>query len=219
MHSLYQIISGPLLWLAFLLFIGGSLYRVGQLYWLARRKENFLFSYWNLKYSLRSVLRWLTPFATTTMRIHPVMTVVAFAFHICLLLVPIFLSAHIVLWDEGWNIQWWALPEPVAEGMTLVVIAACIFFLIRRLIRPEVRYLTTASDFILLAIVALPFITGYYCLHQWPGYAIAHLLHIFSGEVMLVAIPFTRLSHMILAVFTRTYTGSEFGALRHAEDW
>lgn len=219
MHSLYKILNGPMLWIAFILFIGGSLYRVGQLYWLAQQKEKFLFSYWNLKYSLRSLLRWMTPFATTSMRLHPVMTVAAFAFHICLLLVPLFLSAHIVLFDEAWNIQWWALPEPVAEAMTLVVIAACVFFLVRRLTQPEVRFLTTASDYVLLGIVAAPFITGLYCLYQWPGYAIAHLLHIFSGEVMLVAIPFTRLSHMVTAIFTRTYTGSEFGAIRHARDW
>ena len=43
--------------------------------------------------------------------------------------------------------------------------------------------------------------------------------HIVAGEVMLVAIPFTRLSHMIFAPFTRAYMGSEFGKIRHAADW
>lgn len=219
MHSIYQLLSGPMLWLAFILFIGGSLYRLGHLYALVLRKERFMLSYWDLKHGLLSVLRWLTPFGTTSMRLQPVLTAVAFVFHICLLLVPIFLSAHIVLWEEAWNIQWWSLPEPVAELMSLAVVAACVYFLVRRLKRPDVRYLTSASDYLLLAIVAAPFVTGLYCLYQWPGYAVAHLLHIFTGEVMLVAIPFTRLSHMILAVFTRSYTGSEFGAIRHARDY
>ncbi len=219
MHSLYQILSGPLLWLTFILFVGGSLYRLGQLFLLVRKKERFMLSYWNLNHSLRSLLRWSTPFATTSMRLNPVMTAVTFTFHISLLLVPLFLSSHIVLWEESWNVQWWALPEGVAEIMSLAVVAASVFFLVRRLIRKEVRYLTSASDFVLLAIVAAPFVTGLYCLYQWPGYAIANLVHIFSGEVMLVAIPFTRLSHMFLAVFSRTYTGSEFGAVRHARDW
>lgn len=219
MHSIYQLLSGPMLWLAFILFVGGSLYRIVHLYALILRKERFMLSYWNVKHSVRSIFRWLTPFGTTSMRLQPVITGVAFVFHICLLLVPIFLSAHIVLWEEAWNIQWWALPEPVAEVMSLAVVAACVYFLVRRLKRPEVRYLTSASDYILLAIVVAPFITGLYAAYQWPGYAVAHLLHIFSGEVMLVAIPFTRLSHMILAVFTRSYTGSEFGAIRHARDY
>lgn len=43
--------------------------------------------------------------------------------------------------------------------------------------------------------------------------------HDLSGEIMLVAIPFTRLSHMIFSVFTRAYMGSEFGGVRHARDW
>jgi nitrate reductase gamma subunit len=45
------------------------------------------------------------------------------------------------------------------------------------------------------------------------------ILHIISGEVMLVAIPFTRLSHMLFAPLTRAYMGSEFGGVRHAKDW
>ncbi len=36
---------------------------------------------------------------------------------------------------------------------------------------------------------------------------------------MLVAIPFTRLSHMLFAPLTRAYMGSEFGGIRHAKDW
>jgi nitrate reductase gamma subunit len=45
------------------------------------------------------------------------------------------------------------------------------------------------------------------------------VLHIVTGEIMLAAIPFTRLSHMFYAPFTRAYIGSEFGAVRHARDW
>jgi hypothetical protein len=44
-------------------------------------------------------------------------------------------------------------------------------------------------------------------------------MHILSGEVMLAAIPFTRLSHMLFFPFTRGYMGSEFGGVRHAKDW
>ncbi len=219
MHTLYQIVSGPLVWVAFGVFIGGSIFRLAQLYRLARRREPFIFSYFSLRYGLRSVLRWLIPFATANMRLNPVMTIVAFAFHACLLLLPFFLLAHIVLWEEAFNVRWWALPTTVADTMTLIVIAACGFFLVRRLTRPEVKYVTSTSDFVLLAIVAAPFITGFYCYHQWPGYQGMLILHILSGEVMLITIPFTRLIHMIFAPLTRGYTGSEFGGVRRAKDW
>jgi nitrate reductase gamma subunit len=94
-----------------------------------------------------------------------------------------------------------------------------VFFLVRRLVKPEVQYVTSASDYIILAIVAAPFITGFLAYYQWFGYQIFMILHIISGEIMLVAIPFTRLSHMLFAPLTRAYMGSEFGAVRHAKDW
>jgi nitrate reductase gamma subunit len=67
--------------------------------------------------------------------------------------------------------------------------------------------------------VAAPFITGFLVYYQWFGYQTLLILHILSGEIMLVAIPFTRLSHMLFAPLTRAYMGSEFGGVRHAKDW
>ncbi|MDJ0986453.1 MAG: nitrate reductase [Desulfobacterales bacterium] len=219
MHDLYNFVSGPLAWLAFILFIGGCLYRLISLMILVHRKEKFIYSYMSLKYSLRSIFRWSTPFATENMRRHPALTIVAFAFHICLILTPLFLLAHVTLVEESWNLSWWTLPEGWAEIMTLIVIVSCVFFLVRRLVNPEVKYVTSASDYILLAIVAAPFVTGILVYYQWFGYETLLILHILSGEIMLVAIPFTRLSHMLFAPLTRAYMGSEFGAIRHARDW
>jgi nitrate reductase gamma subunit len=219
MHDLYRFLTGPMAWIAFAVFLGGSLFRLAQLFSLVNRKEKFIFSYMSWKYSLRSIGHWITPFATVNMRRHPAMTIVTFAFHICLLLTPVFLLSHIVLWDESWNVQWWSLPDSVADIMTLVVIAGCVFFFVRRLRLPEVRFLTSASDYVILAIVALPFVTGFLAYHQWIDYPLFLTLHIFCGEIMLMAIPFTRLSHMLFSPFTRAYMGSEFGKVRQAQDW
>jgi len=219
MHTLYEWLTGPLAWLAFLIFIGGCLYRLVAMLVLVKKKERFIFSYMSWKYSLRSIFHWVIPFATTNWKRHPVLTIMTFAFHICLIVTPIFLLAHIILWDEAWNISWWALPDGLADIMTLVVIGACIFFLVRRISLPEVQYVTSASDYLILLIVAAPFVTGFIAYHQWLNYPFFLNLHIFSGEILLVAIPFTRLSHMIFSVFTRAYMGSEFGGIRHAKDW
>jgi nitrate reductase gamma subunit len=219
MHDLYIFVTGPLAWTAFILFIGGSLYRLIAMLILAIRKERFIFSYMSWKYGIRSILHWITPFAAENMRRHPILTVVTFAFHICLILTPIFLLSHVILWDESWNVSWWSLPDGVADFMTMIVIAGCIFFLVRRLASPEVQFVTSASDYVILAIVAAPFVTGFFAYHQWFAYKSFMILHILAGEIMLVAIPFTRLSHMIYSPFTRAYMGSEFGGVRHARDW
>ena len=77
MHGLYNFVSGPLVWLAFIIFIGGCLYRLISLMVLVHKKEKFIYSYMSWKYSLRSIVRWSTPFATENMRRHPAMTIVA----------------------------------------------------------------------------------------------------------------------------------------------
>jgi nitrate reductase gamma subunit len=219
MHDIYQFVSGPLAWLAFTVFIVGSLYRLLHMLVLVYRKERFIFSFMSWKYSLRSIFHWIIPFASVNMRKHPVLTLVTFTFHICLFAVPVFLLSHAVLWDESWNLHLWTLPDPVSDAMTLAVIGCCVFFGVRRIKEPEVRYLTFASDYGILGMVAAPFVTGFIAYHQWIDYPVSMILHILSGEILLMAIPFTRLSHMLFSPFTRAYMGSEFGNVRHARDW
>ncbi len=218
-NLIYQLVSGPLVWVAFFVFIGGSIFKVFQMFSLINKKEKFIYTYMSLKYSLRSIIHWIIPFATVNWRKHPVLTIITFTFHICLLITPTFLLAHAVLWKNAWNVRWWTLPESLADVMTLMVIIGCVLFLIRRLSIKEVRYLSSASDYVLLAIVAAPFITGFLSYHQIGNYRVMIILHIVSGIIMLMAIPFTRLIHMLFSVFTRAYMGSEFGNVRHAKDW
>ena len=220
MHDVYSFVTGPLAWVAFIIFIGGCLWRLISMIRLVNEKEKFIFTYMSWKYSLRSIFRGITPFATENWRRHPVLTIVTFAFHLCLIFAPIFALAHVILWSESWlGISYWTLPEGVVDVMTLIVIGACIFFLVRRLTLPEVQFVTSASDYVILAIVAAPFITGFIAYHQWFNYQVMLILHIIAGEILLIAIPLTRLSHMVLWPFTRAYMGSEFGGVRHARDW
>jgi nitrate reductase gamma subunit len=219
MHDFYLFITGPLVWVSAIVFIAGCLYRLISMLYLVNQKEKFIFSYMSWKYSLRSIFHWVIPFAATNWRLHPVLTVVTFVFHICLMATPVFLLSHIVLWDEAWQISWWSLPDVLADIMTLLVVACCIFFLVRRIRLPEVQFVSSASDYVILAMVAAPFITGFIAYHQWIHYPLFLSLHVLSGQILLAAIPFTRLSHMIFSPFTRAYMGSEFGGVRHAKDW
>ena len=219
MNDIYNFVSGPMVWVAFIIFIGGSLYKLITMAVMVKQKEQSILSYISFKYGARSLIHWLTPFATKNMRKHPGFTVASFSFHICAIFIPFFLLSHIVLFDESWNISWWSLPDTVADIMTIIVIVACIFFLIRRLYYTDVKFLTSTKDYVVLAVVAIPFITGFMAYHQWFGYKFFFLFHIISGEIMLILIPFTSLRHMLFAFFTRSYTGSEFGKVRHAKDW
>lgn len=215
---MYEFVSGPLVWIAFIIFIGGSLYRIYYMLSISK-KERVVFPHMSLGHSLASLVHWIIPFNNQYMRKRPIFTIVSFAFHICLVFTPIFLLAHVILLDESWNISWWNLPEGVADWMTIIVIAGCIFFLYRRLTDPVVKNVTDGSDYLLLAITALPFITGFIAYHQLFAYKTILIIHILAGEIMLIAIPFTRLSHMLFFVFTRSYFGSEQGYVKHSKDW
>lgn len=219
MHGLYNFVRGPLAWVAFIIFIGGSLYRLISILRLARKKDIWVYEYTSFYYTIRSIIHWICPFANINSRERPIFTIVTFAFHICLLAVPIFLLAHVILWDESFNISWWSLPDGVADIMTLVVVACCVYFLWRRVTQPEAQFVTSASDYFILAAVVAPFVTGFLAYHQWLGYKFWLILHILSGEIWLAVIPFTRLSHMLFFALNRAYIGSEFGAVRHVRDY
>jgi nitrate reductase gamma subunit len=215
---MYAFVSGPLVWIAFIVFIGGMAYQLAMMLKLAK-KDKVVYPYMNLKYGLRSLVHWVTPFASRNMRIRYETTLVTFAFHICLFVAPIFLTAHVAMISVAWGVSWGTLSERTADWLTVLVMLAVVFFLVRRWVLPEVRFVTSVSDYILLAVVAAPFVTGYIAHRQWFDYEIVVIVHMITGAVMLMAIPFTRLSHMLFFPFTRTYMGSEFGAVRNAKDW
>ncbi len=218
-NSLYNFVSGPLVWLAFIIFIGGSIYRIRNLILLVNKKERFIYTYMSLKYSLRSIMHWIVPFATVNWRKRPVMTITTFVFHAGIVIMPFFISGHVILFHNAWGFSWYSLPESFTNAVTLLVIICCVIFFMRRLVLREVKFLTDASDYGLLLIAVAPFITGFLAYHNIGNYHFWLILHMLSGEIMLIAIPFTRLSHMLYALFTRAYIGSEFGKIRHAKDW
>jgi len=172
-----------------------------------------------LPHILRSIGAWLIPYYPKSTRIHPVFYGISYLFHLMIFLVPLLLLSHIVLIEESFPVSWITLKDPIADILTILVIAALIFFAVRRLMVPEVKFLTKFSDFIFLLLVALPFVTGFIAYHQWFAYRFMVIAHILTGELILILIPFTRFFHMVLAPFTRGYTGSEFGYVRHAKDW
>lgn len=219
MVELYNFVSGPLAWIAWAVFILGAVYRLVSMYSLARKKDGSSLAYMSWPYGLRSIIRWLIPFGTLGWKSDPLMTVVTFCFHVGFVLVAVFLSAHVVLWDTAFGISFWSLPTQTGDIISIVVLAACAVFALRRLFLPHVRNVTRPKDWFALGLVALPFLTGVLAYHQIGPPLLMTILHILSGELLLALIPFTRLSHALFAVFTRAYMGSEFGGVRHARDW
>lgn len=215
---MYEFVSGPLVWIAIIVFLGGSLWKLGSMLILAD-KEKSVFPTWTLKFGFRSVIHWIIPFGSRGQRMHPVVTIASFLFHVCLIFTPLFVMGHAVLWQESWGVRWWSLPAGVADFATLVVIVTFLLLFLRRISSPEVRNVTTWKDYLLVLLVVAPFVTGFISHRQWLSGDEMVILHIVTGALWLMAIPFTWLSHMFWFVFSRSYMGSEFGSVRNARDW
>jgi len=215
---MYEFARGPLVWIAFLFFFIGSFYRIIWII-LSSKKDKVVHPYMSWKFGLRSLIHWIIPFGSRNMRMKPLFTLISFLFHFCLLVSPIFVLSHIILWNESWSISWWSLPESLSNIMAIIVVISIVLFALRRVAQPTVRYVTSFSDYLLLLIVGAPFITGILAYYQVFDYNTIITIHIISGAAWLMAIPFTRIVHMLFFPFTRSYMGGEFGHVRNSKDW
>jgi nitrate reductase gamma subunit len=216
--DIYELVRGPFAWVALVLFALGSLYRILFLL-LTGKKESAPNYSKSANDAVRSILHGLLPFGSTTMRKQPLFTIITFFFHLCVLILPIFLLAHIVLWYESWEILWWSLPDMLADAMALWVILACLYFMGRRLLIAEVKQVSRPADLLLLMIILLTFLSGFLAYHQWGPYRPILILHVISSEILLVALPFSKLGHMMFFFFSRAYMGAEYGKTLKAHDW
>ena len=215
---MYEFVTGPLAIFAFAVFFIGLIWRfiwyVKGLNWQMDRVSYGENVSYGVRGAVRSIVRWLLPFGTHSWRFYPGFTVMVFAFHLCLLITPVFLLGHNLLLEERWGFRLPALPEALADIMTIVVIVAAFFIFLRRMALPEVRILTKTYDVVLILIAVAPFITGFLAYHQLGDYKFWLIAHILCGEIMLVAIPLTKLSHFILFFLSRAQLGMDFGIKR-----
>lgn len=213
MEALTEFAEGPLLWISMLVFAVGIIYRLVAFFVLAGKRDKVVFEHFNLKYVLLTWLRYLLPFNQTTGK-SPLFMIMTYIFHICLLSLPLFLIAHSMYWEEGYFGGYftdWTIPDAWVPYMTWAVIGIGAIFLIRRLVKPEVRVLNSGIDYFVLVVTVLPFLTGYLTAHTDVLGDYGTLLHILSGELMLVVIPFTKLAHMLLFFPSRMVIGIEWG--------
>lgn len=216
--DVYELVRGPFAWMALIIFVAGSLYRIISML-VTGKKEPALYPSTSFKDAVRSILHGLIPFGSTYMRRQPLFTIVTLGFHLSVIILPLFLLAHIVLWYESWQILWWSLPDLLADFMAIWVILACIYFLGRRWVVPEVKKVTRPGDILLPAIILLTFLTGFLAYHQWGPYRPIMILHVLAGEILLIVIPFSKLGHMLFFMFSRAYMGAEFGKVLKAREW
>jgi nitrate reductase gamma subunit len=215
---MYEFVTGPLAWIAFLIFFFGLIARavwyVKGLNWQLDRVAYRPHMRYGLKGAARSIFYWLFPYGTRSWRQNPVFTFLVFIFHIGLLLTPVFLLSHNILLKTKWGFSLPTLSETTADVLTIAVIASALFLVLRRIALTEVRIITSAYDYLLVAIAVAPFVTGLLARYQVADYQSWLIVHILCGEIFLIAIPLTKLSHFVLFFMSRAQLGMDYGIKR-----
>lgn len=215
---MYEILTGPMFWLSISVCVIGMIARLVMYFkglsWQLDRVAYRAFPAQGLKGAWCSIYRWLLPFGTHGWRRQPFMTVIFFGFHIGAVLVPLFLLAHNVFLKEKIGISLVTLNPTLADGLTWAVVVSAVLLALRRIALPEVRILTTSYDYFILLLSVAPFITGLLARYEVGSYSFWLVLHILCGEALLMAVPFTKLSHIVLFFASRAQLGMDYGIKR-----
>ena len=146
-------------------------------------------------------------------------TVNGYVYHIGLAIIVFGYLPHIAFFKRVFGVAWPALPNwlaYVAAGLTIV---SLLLALMLRLSDPVLNLLSNFDDYFSWFVTMLPLATGMVALgalggHYPPGNAsdgsMADAIHLLSVELLLVWLPFGKLSHAFLAFVSRATTGAQF---------
>jgi nitrate reductase gamma subunit len=152
--------------------------------------------------ALRAEVKWLVPLGKFGSR--PLFGATTFVFHASVLVV--LLAGHVALWRRGLGISWPAMPNALADVATLLALAAAAALVLQRSLARDTRSLGRFQDYAIPFMVAIPFASGFLVMH--PGwnpvsFEAMLLVHVLSADVLLILIPFTKLSHAVLFPMTQ----------------
>ena len=147
----------------------------------------------------KTTLQWLVP--VTRVKDRLLLGLTSAVFHVAILIVPIFLGGHLVLWTRAIGISWPAIPNGLADVLTIVAIVTAAMLIVQRVAAGPTRSLSRFQDYAIPLVVVLPFVTGLLAMHPAINpfsHEAALLVHVMSANLLFVLMPLTKLSHVVL---------------------
>lgn len=127
----------------------------------------------------------------------PVLAFISLIFHISVIAAPVTAGAHIILFSQAWNVMPWLFNPriPVIFGWTGVLTGLSL--LIRRSFSRHVKAVSSWRDYAAMTCVLIPLVTGLIVKEFSVYYKTVVIIHCISGHILLIAIGWTRLGHMV----------------------
>jgi nitrate reductase gamma subunit len=211
---------GPLFQFALIVFIVGMTYRFLRIIFLGWKKD-----YAPAKGSAAAgvvktyakaliILPFLPPKFPGT-RHRPLTYIAGGMFHLGLLIVVFFGAAHVEAWRSIVGFGWPSLPTPIVDGFAAMALIGMVILVSYRMVSPVGKMLTGVGDWLNWIVVFIPLLTGWAAFHHLFGvnYTKLFTLHMVTVDILLIWIPFSRISHFMTYFITRTMHGIKFGRL------
>lgn len=200
-------VRGPGFVIAVAVFLFGVILRLIEIYGLGRKPDLAPARAHSPGSGWRTILsRSLPP--EGMLRRAPVTYLGGYVFHIGLFIVVLFYIPHIEVIRGVLQIGWPGLPTPLVDAITVLSMIALLAVLISRLMDPAKRFLSSFGDYLAWALTMAPLVTGYMAYHHLlVPYTTMLAVHILSVEILLVALPFTKLVHTVTLFGARWYNG------------
>ncbi len=209
METILEFAKGPLFRLTFLIMILGLLRHVLLIIFEMRRNlkkaaspvKPFSASFSTLT---KSTFEWLVPIRHIKNR--KTYSIISIIFHAGLIIIPIFLFAHIQLLRGGLGIGWLAIDQKFLDIFTIITIICGFLLFAGRVGNKDSRYISRPQDYLMTLLLVIPFISGFLAMHihLFPfSYNLMMLIHILSAELIFVLMPASKITHCILFPFAR----------------
>ena len=161
-----------------------------------------------------SIIKWIVPFASRGWRAAVPNAIPFFLLHSGAVLLPFFLLGHTIVLEDTTGISLPAMPMLLADVLTFAAIFGLLVYIGRRLMLSHVLLMTTKQDWYLLFMTLFVFASGAFARFEASSYDTWLLLHVLSGEILLITAPFTKFSHIILFFCSRAQIGMDFAIKR-----
>jgi nitrate reductase gamma subunit len=199
MDAWIALARGPLFRVALAACALGLGYHLANTLWMVRQSWSRAA---DKDVSLRRVLAATGRGLLPTRHRRPLQTLASLAFHLGILLVPLFFVGHVALWQPRLRIPWPTLGPWASDALTLAALfGLCALLLGRWLVRPT-RELTSGADVSVLLLLLLVTASGWWAAHPLSSPAAPRavlLVHILAADLALLLTPLTRIAHCVLA--------------------
>jgi len=225
---MYEFIRGPMAWACFSIFILGMTFQFFRFFVLTKRVQPARFAppprykkRKKIELSRESLPSLAAKLRVSVVGVNPLMTFITIVFHVSIIILPVFLMEHNMLFDALWGISICpcVFSESSADFLTGVILACILFFLFRRIFVSRVRSISTCYDYFIILLTAAPFVTGFMAVHDFFEYRTLIIMHVLSVNLIMVSLPFAKFVHSIFFFLNRFFIGSEYSLSKGSRSW